>query len=112
VLPAEQLTELGVLERGLDLAELRGDLAARFVVVLLLGELEQRGGVVEGRLDLLVERELALEGRLLPARLLRRFAVVPEVRARDLALELREPRALSREVKDAPGTRRSGPAGS
>jgi len=105
VLASEQLVQLGVVELGLERDALLGRLAARVVVVGLLGELEQRLGVVERRLEVAVEAQLALERGLLAGQPLRRFVVVPQVRARRLGLQLVDALAQSVEVKDAPGTR-------
>jgi hypothetical protein len=111
VFAAEQPLELRGVELALGGDQLLERLPARSLVVRLRGELEQHFRVVERADQRVVARHLALGAALLAQQLLRALAVVPQLRIRGLLLELGDPLADPREVKDAPGARPSVGAG-
>jgi hypothetical protein len=111
VLPPQQLSQLGLLELRRGAPQLLGGLGERLGVVGLGGQLEQDLSVVEGGGEPVQEGELPVHPHLLAEELLGRLAIIPEVGTRRLGLQPIAACLECVQVKDAPGTRRSGRAG-
>ena len=107
VLTTQDPAQLRIGQEVLRVLELPDCLVARLLVVRLLGKVEEHLGVLDRLPERPVERDLALHLALLPEQLLRPLAILPEVGTGGLALELLLALLEPRQVKDAPGTRRS-----
>lgn len=86
-LPAEHPLEFELANTGLERDRIALDLPGRGLVVLVFGQIEQLGGIVEGDAGAIELLELRTQARALLAELLGTFGRTPDSRILELAID-------------------------